>query len=362
MDEVERRVFGKLSSGNRTLDEVANNRMYYGVKTGYNKAFVIDQMTRDHIVREDPTSMEVIKPLLQGQDLRPWYQENAGRWLIAIPSGWTRLTLGDDLSEEQAWEALRDRHSLIAEHLQTFSDTASKRYDQGEYWWELRPCAYYDEFEMPKILWPDITKIPRFSYDTIGYYLGNTGYILPSDKPWLLGFLSSRCAWYLISHISVALGERAGMNRYRLIDQYMRPFPIPELSLENEDVIGTLAMTITSHARDRYQLHRSVRHRIQSDLGTPDKKLNQKLTAWWELDFAVFRSEIKKVFKREIPVAERDEWEDWLAAQQAEHNRLTSEIIRLETELNAHVYRLFDLTPDEIQIIEESTKYHYGEV
>jgi len=74
------------------------------------------------------------------------------------------------------------------------------------------------------------------------------------------------------------------------------------------------------------------------------------------------RAEVKKVFKHDIPLTVRDEWEAWHAANRAEHDRLTAEIIRLETDLNARVYALFDLTPEEIAIIEESTKYRYGEV
>ncbi len=61
-------------------------------------------------------------------------------------------------------------------------------------------------------------------------------------------------------------------------------------------------------------------------------------------------------------LAERDDWEDWLAGQHAKHERVKAEIVRLEAELNAHVYELFELAPEEIQIIEESTKYIYGEV
>jgi len=121
-------------------------------------------------------------------------------------------------------------------------------------------------------------------------------------------------------------------------------------------------MTITEHARVRYALHQRVRHRLQADLGTPDKSLNQKLTAWWEQDFSALRVEVKKVFKHDIPVADRDDWEAYHATQRAEHARLTAEIVRLETDLNARVYALFNLTPDEIAIIEASTKYRYGEV
>lgn len=68
------------------------------------------------------------------------------------------------------------------------------------------------------------------------------------------------------------------------------------------------------------------------------------------------------MYKREIPVKERGEWEEWLTTQRSEHERLTGEIVGLETELNDRVYRLFDLTPDEIRITEETTQYAYGEV
>jgi len=104
-----------------------------------------------------------------------------------------------------------------------------------------------------------------------------------------------------------------------------------------------------------------VRHRIQSDL-LGGGKLNQKLTAWWEVEFPALRAEVKKLAKRDIPLTERDDWEAYLAAQRTEHARLTAEIVRRETELNARVYALFALTPQEIALVETSTKYRYGEV
>ena len=90
--------------------------------------------------------------------------------------------------------------------------------------------------------------------------------------------------------------------------------------------------------------------------------LNQKLTAWWALDFPALRAELQKVFKRDIGLAERDDWEAWLAQRRSQHQQFTAKIIRLETELNRRVYALFDLTPAEINLIEASTKYRYGEV
>jgi hypothetical protein len=80
------------------------------------------------------------------------------------------------------------------------------------------------------------------------------------------------------------------------------------------------------------------------------------------LDFTAFRAEIQKAWKRDIPLRDRDDWDGLLAERRAEHERLTSAIVAAETELNARVYALFKLTRDEIQIVEESTTYRYGEV
>src|SRR5829696_2492290 len=107
----------------------------------------------------------------------------------------------------------------------------------------------------------------------------------------------------------------------------MARLPVPHVPAAEREVIGTLAMEITEQARTRYELHRKTRRRILSDLGTLGKKLNQKLTAWWDLDFLAFRKEMKKVFKQDILLAERDEWEEWLAGRRAEHERLTTKIV-----------------------------------
>ena len=214
----------------------------------------------------------------------------------------------------------------------------------------------------PKILWPDISKLPRFSWDDEGKYINNTSYFaVPGDWA-LLGILQSRVTWFVISQVCQPLRLRAGLWQYRLFPQFLGRLPIPDAPTADRDAIAALALAITEQARARYTLHHKTRHRILTDLGAPGATLNQKLTAWWELDFAGFLAEVRKAFKREIPLRQRDDWEGWLASQRSEHEARTAEIVRLETQLNARVYALFDLTPAEIKLIEESTKYRYGEV
>ncbi len=368
-DDAGRQLFRKLMSSGMSLGKVVEGRLYRGVLTGLNEAFIIDQNTRDCLVADDPTCAAILKKMLRGEDLRPWYQEDEGRWLI-----FTRR--GIDI----------DAYPTIKAYLSQFREQLEPRpvdWDEnkpwpgrkpGSYqWYEIQDTVdYFEAFEQPKIFWPELGKLPRFSWDADGKFINNKGYIIPDASTSLLGLMQSRTIWFAIKQTCLPLGERAGMERYQLFTQYTEKLPIPAMSDADRTALGALTMEITELARARYTLHQRVRHRLHSDFGTllrqgscgqaPEKALNQKLTAWWTLDFPTLRAELHKVFKRDIPVQERDEWEAWHAAQRADHTRLTAEIVTRETDLNARVYALFGLTDKEIALIEESTKYRYGEV
>jgi hypothetical protein len=360
-DVAGRRVFAKLMAGGTPLGEVANGQMYRGVLTGLNEAFIIDTATRDRLVEEDPASAEIIRPIVNGEDVRPWFVEDEGRWLILLKSssdhGWPWSNAADEAEEvfRQTYPSLHARMKPLEERLR-------KRQDRGRYWWELRPCSYYEDFEGFKVFWPEMAKQPRFALAAPGVIGNKTTFMIPGDNSYLLGTLMARVTWFAISRINAPIGERTGMLRYLQSAQFMSRLPIPTAPEAKRETISTLAREITEVAHARYDLHQKKRHRILSDLGAPGKKLNQRLTAWWNLNFPAFRAEGKKVFKKDIPLAERDEWEEWLAKGRTQHESLTAEIVRLETELNAHIYELFDLTPEEIRTIEQSTKYRYGEV
>ncbi len=360
-DEL-RSVFKKLIVGGQPLGKVVEDRIYRGVLTGLNDAFIIDQTTRDRIVRADPDSTLRLKLLFRGEDLRPWYQEAEGRWLILFPNHWTEQTFGAGLDEATAWTKLRERHPLIAAHLEPFTAAGQARGDKGAYWWEMRPCNYYHAFSTPRIYWPEIGKIPRFSWSDSEDYINNKGFVIAKADPYLLGLLQSRCTWFIISKLCLHNKFRGGLWEYHTQPQFISRLPIPDAPPAERETIGALAMTITGDAKARYQLYRRARNRIQSDLGAAGKVLNQKLTAWWNLDFPAFRTEIQKVFKRDIALKERDDWEEWLGVQREKHRQHTAAIIAGEIELNRRVYHLFDLNAEEIAIIETSTKYQYGEV
>jgi hypothetical protein len=83
------------------------------------------------------------------------------------------------------------------------------------------------------------------------------------------------------------------------------------------------------------------------------------LRKWWKLDFKSFRAEINKAFKAEIPLKQRNEWENFLREEGEKVRRLTTEIEQAERKIDAIVYKLFDLTPDEIALLESSLAGQY---
>src|SRR5260370_13755489 len=80
-------LFTKLMGAGKHLGEEVGERLYYGVRTGLNEAFMIDPARRDQLAKDDPRCASIIKPMVRGEDLRPWYQEHEGRWLIFTSRG-----------------------------------------------------------------------------------------------------------------------------------------------------------------------------------------------------------------------------------------------------------------------------------
>ncbi len=150
------------------------------------------------------------------------------------------------------------------------------------------------------------------------------------------------------------------------VNHSLKPLFRPEV-LRDRAAHDILALSATATARERHTLHRTVRQRIASDLGAAAGTLNNALTEWWNLDFPTFRAEVKKAFKTDIPVRERDDWQNALSTWRTDHARLTDRLIAIEEEINDRTYRLFHLTPEEIRTLEDfqertKTFYPLGEV
>ncbi len=183
----------KLRSVGTPLGEYVQGRFYRGVLTGLNNAFVIDADTRKKLITEDPASEEIIKPWLRGRDIKRWKTEWAELYLINIPSSANRQWHWSGLkTETKAREMFKQTYPAIHNHLSKWEDKLRKRDDQGKFWWELRSCKYYEAFEQPKIIYPNITKTNIFAFDSSGLLTNQKCFIIPVDDLYLLAVLNSK--------------------------------------------------------------------------------------------------------------------------------------------------------------------------
>ncbi len=232
-------IFEKATRVGLPLGKYVQGRIFYGIKTGLNEAFELSALEAGRIMKKHPRSKALIKPILGGEDIRRYHVTFQGKYFIVVPSGWTRQEILKAtkhpglISEKEAWHWLSKKYSLLAVHLSKFEAACRKRQDQGEFWWELRPCDYYSALESLKIVFPDICKSPRFYLDTDNFYLTNTAYCIGTSDRYLLGILNSRLFWFAISNISIPFGIRAGEYRYRLIYQYMEQVPIRPINFSD---------------------------------------------------------------------------------------------------------------------------------
>lgn len=134
--------------------------------------------------------------------------------------------------------------------------------------------------------------------------------------------------------------------------QYVETLPIPNADKTARTRIATLAETAQRAAEQRRDLQAGFRHRTLTDLAPTGARLNAKLADWTTLDFKAFHDEVKKLFKQPIPLAERDAWQTRFDADKQRAQELTAEITHCERAIDAVVYRLFNLTPAEIALIE----------
>jgi hypothetical protein len=249
-DERTQALLTKICAGGVPLGEYVNGKIYRGVLTGLNEAFVIDAATKERLIAEDARSAELIKPFLVGKDVKRYEPLPNNRFLILIPKGWTKERLDGSL-EPLSW--FKKNYPAIANYLMHFAGAAMKRYDKGEYWWELRSCDYYNEFEKSKIIYAEIAIQGQFTFDQNCSFSDTTTYIIGSDSKYLLGLLNSKLWSFLFSNTSSEI--RGGFYRWKR--QYMSPLPIRAIdSTDPQDVARHDRMV--SLVEQMLELHRQL--------------------------------------------------------------------------------------------------------
>jgi len=280
--DAEQRLKEKIESIGKPLKDWDVN-IYYGIKTGLNEAFIITTEKRNEILANCQDEAErrrtetIIKPILRGRDIKRYYYEWAGLWVIVIPAGWTNENRNNEKPDDFIQRSL---HSLM-QHLKQFEAKAIKRDDQGDYWWELRHCAYYSEFEKEKVVYIEIMTdnpeegydFPCYSYDENKCIVLNTAYILIGERiKYLLGLLNSKFGKFYIKQNVTQLQKR----QFRMLAQYIREIFIPPITPSNEPIVKQIEALIDNILAAKKQ-------NPQTDTGEWENEIDRLVYRLYEL-------------------------------------------------------------------------------
>jgi len=222
--------------------------IYYGVKTGYNDAFIIDTPTKERLCKEDPKSTEVIKPILRGRDIHRYHYKWAELWIIFIP--W-HFPLHEDSAIQgasiEAESAFKNSYPAVYKHLLAYKPHLEKR-NKAETgiryeWYALQRCAatYIDEFDCEKIVWASVGDT-EYCLVPGGFYLLDTNYFTPLSDRFVYGVLNSKLITAYINSIDIKVGSQA----YRHYKYNFERIPIPDPSQDMRDRITNLVSMIES--------------------------------------------------------------------------------------------------------------------
>ena len=207
----------KIQGAGKTLEQLGT-KIRLGIATGSNQAFIINDAQRRAFCEKSTHNETLIKPILRGRDI--------DRYQYTLPGLYILLT-------KNGIDVRRD-YPDIYDHLDSFGPKFRNRGAKGKHWTNLRACSFFDDFKKEKIVWIELTDTGRFALSDEEIYLLNSAYFLlpPSgiNARFLLGILNSSTICFYLNQIAAT----SGMGTNRWINNYVKEFPIPQISKKEQ--------------------------------------------------------------------------------------------------------------------------------
>lgn len=351
----EQKLFNKIVLLGTELNKYLDVTFYRGILTGYNEAFIIDNEKRLELISKDPNSKELIKPFVDGDDVRRYHLRTKGKFLI-----FTRR--GIDI---EAYPAIKEHLFNYYERLKpkiSSNDKVGRK--KGDYqWFEIQDSiSYYEEFEKDKIIYPEIAKESRFTLDETKTYLNKTIFLIPSSDKFLLALLNSKVIWFYLMNVCTSLGDPKEGGRLNLQKVYLEKTPIVDKS--NKEEINNFVTNQLSKLKELQSLNKNFLELISNKYSISSFSI--KLKKWSDFAFGDFLKELEKARKKsakeneseygKLSLSEESEWMQYFNEQKQKAEELKLEIDKTDNEIDQMVYELYGLTLEEIEIVENATK------
>jgi hypothetical protein len=184
------------------------------------------------------------------------------------------------------WVWFQKEYPAIAKHLLSFAAKAEKRFDKGEYWWELRTCEYYHQFEKPKIIVPAIVQKASYAFDTQGFYSNIKTSIIVTDDLYVLGILNSRVCDFVMHRI--ASTKQGGYFEYK--PMYVQQLPIrpidssnPSDAVRHDRMVGMVAEMLSLHKQLAAARTGHEQTNLQRQIDAVDRRIDLLVYELYEL-------------------------------------------------------------------------------
>jgi adenine-specific DNA-methyltransferase len=242
--DAEHRLKQKIEAIGKPLREWGV-KIYRGILTGLNDAFIIDTATRQRILdackdaAERQRTEAIIKPILRGRDIKRYTYEWKGLWVIGtFPA--LRLDIDDFPALKKYFLDNFDIRQLEQSGKKYPNLGFDARKKTNNKWFETQDqIAYYAEFEKEKVVWQELAQGSQFALDEEGrFFVSNTAYIMTGTHlRYLLGYLNSRLneitysRWYC---------TKLGSSGTRWLNQHVLSIPVPPITPENQSLVSQI--------------------------------------------------------------------------------------------------------------------------
>ena len=224
LSDIEQRIKAKIEAIGTPLKDW-DIQINYGIKTGFNDAFIINGEKKAELIAQDPKSAEIIRPILRGRDIKRYGYEFADLYLINTHNG---------VKEKGIKRIDIDDYPAIKAHLDSFYQQLEKRQDKGDTPYNLRNCAYIEDFSKQKIIWKIIGNELAFCIENGNFMINNACYLLTGNHlEYIVAFLNSKpIKWFSLqtNMNKTGVGDmQVGAQNISLF-----PIPIPKAQYEQE--------------------------------------------------------------------------------------------------------------------------------
>jgi len=242
----------KIATVGKKLKNWNEVEIYFGIKSGLNQAFIIDEAKRTSLIRKEHKSTDIIRPMLRGRDVKR-YQISWDNLYIILAK------IGIEIS----------KYPEIYKYLTNYKNQLIKRTDyipEVMEWYNLRPCNYYNEFGKPKIIYPDISENGGFYWDENGYFFNNTVYMITGNihKYWV-GILNSKLMSWYYKQIATGLGSKG----VRYFTQFVKELPMYEFTIKYKKLHANLVALV--------DVMLDLNKKIQSAKGSAKEQIKREI-------------------------------------------------------------------------------------